>query len=66
MKPAVVYQYRGMVERGIGNVYVRPGYAWNEGYSEDGDSGKGLFGWMTQKECRDDARNRGSKPVFVK
>lgn len=58
----VVYKYRGMIERGTG----RPGYAWHEGYSEDGESGRGLFPWMTKAECRADAKSQGAKAEFVR
>ncbi|MFA6234130.1 MAG: hypothetical protein WC824_08090 [Bacteroidota bacterium] len=64
--PTITYKYRGMIERGIGNCNTRPGYAWHEGYSEDGENGRGLMGWMTKEECRTDAKSRGSKAEFVR
>lgn len=54
------YYYRGHIER-----WRALGYAWMEGYSENGESGGPLYPWMTKKECREEAKARGGRAVFV-
>jgi hypothetical protein len=53
-----VYFYRGNIERGAH-------YEWHRGYSEKGPTGGVIFPWLTQAECRADARTYGLRARFV-
>lgn len=59
----IQYFYRGPIERPAMK-HGKPSYAWHAGYSENGESGGALSGWMTKRECQRDARNRGAVAEF--
>lgn len=58
----MTFYYRGRVERGTGG----PGYAWREGYSENGPNGEQTQPWNTYRECQAIARSVGARAVFVR
>jgi hypothetical protein len=62
VKQKIVYNYRGLVERGTGG----PGYDWREGYSETAPDGGILYPWMTKRECQADARAKDAQAVFMR
>ena len=58
----IAYHYRGGIERGTGS-----SYKWHEGYSEGTAETRIYYPWMTQRECRLDAREQGyGKAVFYR
>jgi hypothetical protein len=56
-KKAIVYYYRGMIERGAK-------YTWQSGYSATSENGGGLYPWKTRRECQKDAEAQGCRAVF--
>lgn len=64
-EPYITYHYRGLVERPA----VRHGkvtYVLRHGFSENGEAGDPLYPWMTQAECKSDAKRRGKRARFEK
>lgn len=57
-KKEIVYTYRGHIERGAD-------YHWTDGYSATTDEGHVLYPWMTKQECRQEAKRKGARAVFV-
>jgi len=55
----IIFHYRGMVERGAN-------YTWTDGYSQNGPNGSILYPWSTRKECRQEAKQLGTKAVFYR
>jgi hypothetical protein len=56
---AIVYTYRGGIERGVGRRYV-------DGYSPTTTEGHIIYPWMTKAECRKDAKLLGFRALFVR
>ena len=56
---AIIYTYRGLIERGAGGRYV-----WREGYSPTTKDGGIIYPWMTKQDCRRDAKTLGCKATF--
>lgn len=57
---AIIYTYRGGIERGIGGRYI-----WQDGYSATTRDGGVLYPWMNKRNCQKDAKQLGCKAVFV-
>lgn len=61
-RPAMVYTYRGLIERGNG----KPGYDWRAGYSETMPGGLVVYPWQTYRECQAEAKAHGCRAIFIK
>lgn len=58
-KGAIIYTYRGGIERGVGGRYV-----WQDGYSASTKDGGVLYPWMNKRDCYRDAKRFGCKAAF--
>jgi hypothetical protein len=56
---AIVYTFRGNIERGVGS-----SYKWFPGYSAATVEGHVLYPWMRKQECYADAKRFECRAVF--